>query len=218
MKQNQTNDTKTNIKTYEDVLGIRDLAQAKDKTELVTAYEKTRSILQEAFDNLALNTLQDIAKEIDTGTSDEKSNEKFLERYQEVEMLQGMINGKVVEGSVSNWHQKHVIKLRKQLITEHQASSASECMIIDLAINAYFRSLHASRIYSCLEQNKDGTISFDQPRVNMLKELGKQIDSANRQYISTLTLLKEMKQPQINIKVQSKQAFVSQNQQFNKNA
>jgi len=69
-----------------------------------------------------------------------------------------------------------------------------------------------------LAQKNDGTFGFNQPRINMMKELGKQVDSANRQYISTLTLLREMKQPQINIKVQSKQAFVGQNQQFNKNA
>jgi len=79
-------------------------------------------------------------------------------------------------------------------------------------------TLHSARLYSYLAQKNDGTFGFNQPRINMMKELGKQVDSANRQYISTLTLLREMKQPQINIKVQSKQAFVDQNQQFNKNA
>lgn len=203
---------------YNDPLGIDAMVKAKTKDELVRAFETSRESFQDLYDHHTLLDLQELAKKVKEGKNDEETTKKFMERQQEVLWENGVVNGKTIEGSVNNWHQKQVRKLRKQLITEHQANTASEFMLIDLAISAYFRGLHSARIYSCMAQNNDKTITYNQLRINMMKELNKQIDNANRQYISVLTLLKEMKQPQINIKVQSKQAFVGQNQQFNKNA
>ena len=218
MKQNQNTKSDLIVEMYGDPLGIDALAKAKTKDELAKVFETSREIFQDLYDHHSLIELQELAKDINEGKQDEELTNKFIAKQQEVMWENGVINGKTVEGSVANAYQKQVRRLRKQLIAEHQASSASEFMLIDLMVNAYFRGLHSARLYSCLAQKNDGTMSFEQPRINMMKELGKQVESANRQYISTLTLLKEIRQPQINIKVQSKQAFVGQNQQFNKNA
>lgn len=218
MKSDITETTKEVISSFGDVLGIEQLAKAKTKEELIQAFETARSSFQDMYDHHALLELQELAKEIDAGKNSDEATKAFIDKQQEAMMINGVVNGKVVEGSVNTWHQKQVLKLRKQLIAEYQVTGVSELMIIDLAINAYFRSLHSSRLYSCVVQKPDATMSFDHPRINMLKELNKQIENANRQYISAITLLKELKQPAINIKVQSKQAFVGQNQQFNKNA
>jgi len=92
-------------------------------------------------------------------------------------------------------------------------------LIVDMAVNAYFRSLRASVIHINLIQNKDGVLlTPEQTRTNLLKELGKQIEMANRQFMTAITFLKELRQPPINVKVHAKEAFVGQNQQFNKNA
>jgi len=218
MKQKPDTTLDTIAEMYGDPLGINGLVKAKTKDELVKAFETSREVFQDLYDHHSLIELQDLAKKMDSGERDDDIGSKFIEKQQQVMWENGVLNGKTVEGSVTESYQRQVRRLRKQLITEHQANTASEFMLIDLAINAYYRSLHSARLYSYLAQNKDGTVSFNQPRINMMKELEKQIDSANRQYLSTLTLLKELKQPQINIKVQSKQAFVGQNQQFNKNA
>lgn len=218
MKQDQTNNVSVLIKNQDDPLGVKLIAEAKDKTELIQAFENAHLSFQELYDNFALQELQDIAKEMEAKSGGKNLTQKYIDKYQEAVLINGVINGKVVEGSVNDWHQKHVIKLRNQIVAEYQANSPSEFMIVDLAINAYFRSLHTSRIYSCLARDKDGTVNYTQLKINMMKELGKQVEGANRQFISALTLLKEMKRPPINIKVQSKQAFVGQNQQFNKNA
>ncbi len=218
MKQNQIKTTNSEISKSDDPLGVDLIAHAENADELQKAFDVASTTFQETFDRQPLLKLQKIAKEIESGSMGEDAIKRFIDMFQEVAMIDGVANGKVVEGSVNNWHQNHVARLRKQLISEHQTQTASELMIIDLAINAYFRSLQASRIYSSLMQNKDGTVTYDQIKVNLLKELGKQIETANKNFISAITLLKEMKQPQINIKVSSKQAFVGQNQQFNKNA
>ena len=218
MNQNQIRAITNSLETQEDPLGIKSIAEANNQGELIQAFEKAKIQFQTIFDGRALIELQAIAKEIESGLSTEETNKKYIEKYQEVLMANGFINGKVVEASVNVWHQNHVVKMRETLIAEHEAKSTSELMIIDLAINAYFRSLHASKIYSSLVQGNDGAVRFERPRINLLKELGKQVENANKQFLSALTLLKEMKQPRINIKVQSKQAFVGQNQQFNKNA
>jgi hypothetical protein len=218
MNQNQIKAVITNIETQEDPLGIKAIAEANNQGELIQAFEKAKIQFQKIFDGKALIELQEIAKEVESGLATEETNKRYIEKYQEVLMANAFVNGKVVEASVNVWHQNHVVKMRETLIIEHDAKSASELMIIDLAINAYFRSLHTSKIYSSLVQGNDGTVRFEQSRVNLLKELGKQVENANKQFLSALTLLKEMKQPRINIKVQSKQAFVAQNQQFNKNA
>jgi hypothetical protein len=47
--------------------------------------------------------------------------------------------------------------------------------------------------------------------------MSKELDRANRQFITALTTLKQMKAPSIEINVTAKTAFVAENQQFNVN-
>lgn len=199
-------------------LGIKTIAKAKNEDEVLQAFRDIQASFQFVRDFSVLQELQDLAKEIESNSEKRLDVlEKYVNKFQEAAMIDGVSNGKIVEGSVDDKHQKQVLRLRIQLIAEYQAKSVSEMMIIDMMINAYFRSLHASQIYSCLMQETDGTISYTQTKVNFMKAVERQIEIANKQFISSITLLKEMKQPPINIKV-SGQAFVGQNQQFNKNA
>lgn len=218
MKQNLLKNDNLGIKNQEDPLGVHAIASAEDTVSLMKAFENSRANFYQLFEAQALIELQDLAVEIISKNGGQEAIQKYIQKYQEAALVNGVVNGKVVEGSVNNGHQNQVMELRKQFVAEYQANTVSELMIIDMAINAYFRSLHTSRIYSCLSQKNDGTFEYSQLKINFMKELGKQIDSANKQFISTITLLKEIKRPPINIKVNSKQAFVGQNLQFNKNS
>jgi len=76
--------------------------------------------------------------------------------------------------------------------------------------------MRSSAIYNALIQTPDGVIDWtDKQKVNLIKELNKQIDIANQQLASSLNYLKEINQQFPNIKVQTKNAFIAQNQQFN---
>jgi hypothetical protein len=198
-----------------DPLGIKAVAQAKNKDEILEILNNASHSRQALMDYSTLRDLQTLAQE----DNSDKENRilKYVDKHQVASMIDGVVNGSVVEGSVNINHRQQVLRLREDLIKEFKADSVSELMVIDMVINAYFRTIHTTSVYNSFLLAKNGSISYDQTKINMIKELGKQIELANKQFLSTLTILKEMKQPPINIKV-SGQAFVGQNQQFNKNA
>lgn len=212
------NNNQSTIKQFEDPLGVNAIAGASNSKELVDAFDKAKQSFDKWFQDLALQELHNLAEEIESGSGKENSVKQYIAKYHEIEFSNGVFNGKTVQGSVCVLYQNQAIKLREALIDEHQAKSVSETMIIDLMINAYFRGLHISSIYSHLAVDASDTAKTSQLKVNTLKELGKQIEFANKQFASLLTMIREMKRPPINIKVNSKQAFVGQNQQFNKNS
>lgn len=146
---------------------------------------------------------------------DSKMSQYMAEQYKKAGM-DGVASGLLLESTVHQNHKKYIQILRKRLIIEYDAQSISERMLIDMSVSAYFRSLHTSQIYSALIMDDDGSISYNQLKINALKELTRHIESANRQFISSLAMLKDMKRPPINVKVHSRQAFIAQNQQFNK--
>ena len=45
--------------------------------------------------------------------------------------------------------------------------------------------------------------------------IGLELDRANRQFLTALQTLKQIKAPQLEVNVETKTAFVAQNQQFN---
>jgi len=205
------------IKQFEDPLGVSSIAKANSE-ELLSAFDQAKQAFDNLFENISLQELQTLALEIESGAKDENVINQYIAKYHEIEFSNGAFNGKTAQGSVSDLYQNQVIKLRNALIKEHQATSVSETMIIDLMINAYFRALHISSIYSHIAVEVSNITKTSQLKVNTLKELGKQVEFANKQFASLLTMIREMKRPAINIKVNSKQAFVGQNQQFNKSA
>jgi hypothetical protein len=54
-------------------------------------------------------------------------------------------------------------------------------------------------------------------RTRYLAMLWKELDRANRHYLTSLNTLLEMKKPQMSINVKTKNAYFSQNQQINNN-
>lgn len=205
------------VKAYVDMLGLDKIIGAQTDKELEQAVESGTQSFWNGADNKAYKQLQSLAKKWG-GSDDKKLLNEYVDKFIEIGKIDGVFNGRFVETTVSSGHITSVTKLRQKLIIEYNAQSVSEMMIIDMSINAYFRSLHISQLYSALIMDKDGSISYNQLKINILKELTKHIESANRQFMSSLSMLKEMKRPAINVKVHSKQAFIAQNQQFNKNA
>jgi hypothetical protein len=54
-------------------------------------------------------------------------------------------------------------------------------------------------------------------RTKYLNMLWKELDRANRNYLFSLNNLIDIKKPQINLNIKTKNAFISNNQQFNNN-
>ncbi|MGH7246412.1 MAG: hypothetical protein ACREGI_05790 [Candidatus Levyibacteriota bacterium] len=148
----------------------------------------------------------------------EKASKLMAEKIRKAGM-DDIARGFFVENTVHPSQHKYVQILRIRLVKEYKVQTVSEGMLLDLAISAYFRGLQCSMLYNHHILEADGkTTSYTQLKLNAIKELGKQVEQANRQFLSTLATLREMKRPPVNIKIHSNQAFVAENQQFNKNA
>lgn len=128
-------------------------------------------------------------------------------------------SGDYLKSSVHWMDTDYVPSVRNNLVTEFNATTTSELLLVDIVANAYFSYMRSSRALKSFIEDNDGRREYEsQTWINMMKELSKVVEMTNRHFITTLTCLKEYRQPAVKIRVNAKQAFVSQNQQFNKNA
>lgn len=104
-------------------------------------------------------------------------------------------------------------KIRRDFIEEYGCKTPSELMLADKIISAYWRKMRYEHYLHHFIENDNGGISFDQLKVNIVKELHKGIELADREFSLNLTLLKELKQPKLNVKVNAENAYIAQNQQ-----
>ncbi len=135
-----------------------------------------------------------------------------IEKYKYVE------NGSCLKNSVHYSDRDYAKTVRKAIIEEYKVKSITDKMMVDLATASYFRSMRASSIYNTLIEEENGMIKMTAERNGMLKELNKQIEMATRQFSTIIAYLRERNNPPINIKVKTDNAFIANNQQFNKNA
>lgn len=105
-----------------------------------------------------------------------------------------------------------VRELCPQIIKEYQCSTTIEKTLAEVIANSFIRIIDNSRrLNDCMDAGK----YLSEERTHYLAILSKQIDRANRQYLSALMTLKQLKTPAIEMNIKAKNAFVSQNQQIN---
>lgn len=105
-----------------------------------------------------------------------------------------------------------ITKLRQNFIREHDCKKPTELMLADQVVRSYWRIMdYESRIQIFLTRER----GLSQLDLNYLRELHKGIELAHRELSVSLTLLIQLKQPQVNIKVSTENAFFAQNQQVN---
>lgn len=97
------------------------------------------------------------------------------------------------------------------MIYEFNCANEAEKALAELIVNAYIRVIDNSRRLN----NELETREITSNRNIYIANLSKQIDRANRQFISALLVLKQVKSPQIEMNIKANNAFVSSNQQFN---
>lgn len=106
------------------------------------------------------------------------------------------------------------IELASQLISEYDCKTASEKALAQLTAQAHVRALQYARSFNNAVAIGDAT-----PNLNtFFAIMSKEIDRANRQFITGLTTLKQIKNPVIAVTLKTHAAFIAQNQQFNAGA
>lgn len=108
-------------------------------------------------------------------------------------------------------YQNFSIEMTKNMINEFKCSNEAEKALAELIVNAYIRVVDNSRRLNNELESKEIT-----PNRNIyIANLSKQVDRANRQYISALMALKQLKSPQIEMNIRTNTAFIANNQQIN---
>lgn len=125
-----------------------------------------------------------------------------------------MLDNGTLLSSIPDKPQKQygLLSIREKLIIEHNCKTASELILVDQIAAAYWRLMKYEAYASRLPEKDEG-YSFDQLKVNVLKEARQQIEQAHRQITMSLTLLKDLKQPQLRVNVKTNSAYFAQNQQ-----
>jgi hypothetical protein len=97
----------------------------------------------------------------------------------------------------------------KQFISDFDCKTATEKILAETAAIAFGRYLDASRrLNNCLDVDNYITPN----KTAYMAMLSKERDRAHRQYLSTVSSLKQLKAPPIDIQIKTTNAYVSQNQ------
>jgi hypothetical protein len=98
--------------------------------------------------------------------------------------------------------------IRQRLIDEYDCKTAAELILADEMATAYWRQMKCEAYVGRLLEK-----GLNQLRINALKEYRQQIEQAHRQIDVSLTMLKNLKQPQLKVNVKTDNAYFAQNQQ-----
>lgn len=141
----------------------------------------------------------------------EKSEESVNKHTQEALMALGTESHLPLAISVSERFRPFAIAFIRQLREEYSCTTVSEKALGDATVNAYIRVLEFSSIVHRMTTDK--YTSGDQNGFYGIAS--KELDRAHRQFVTALTLLKQFKNPPVDITVKAKAAFIAQNQQIN---
>jgi len=101
--------------------------------------------------------------------------------------------------------------LTSKIIIENNCTKTEEKMLAEVMVGSFIRYIDNSRRLN----NEYNCTNITTNRNNYIAILSKQVDRANRQYLSSLMALKQLKSPNIEMNIKTQNAFVSNNQQIN---
>lgn len=156
------------------------------------------------------NELLNIKKSL-TAAQDKRKKEVELE----LAMLYGLENG--IWSTSLSWtkYAPTLTQLRKSVVKDYSCQTSLELMLADRIVSHYWRAMRSDSILNMLIEEKDGGYSFNQQKINAINSLHRGVELADRQLNADIILLKELKQPKLNIKVNTENAYIAQNQQIN---
>jgi hypothetical protein len=101
--------------------------------------------------------------------------------------------------------------MTEQTIEEYDCQTEIEKSLASVIVGAYVRYIDNSRRLN----NELECENITRERNVYIANLSKQVDRAQRQYLSAVMTLKQIKAPTIEMSIKAQTAFISQNQQIN---
>ena len=145
------------------------------------------------------------------GKTSKDLNEEELELISQFNIDYGLENNLSMVEAVEVRYRGLVINLRRELIKEYDCKAYSAKALVDMIIGAYARNLSLTKRLINSSGKDYTTVILN----NYISAMGKEVDRANRHFITALETLRQMKQPELKVNVKAKNAFIAQNQQFN---
>lgn len=175
---------------------------------------------------------QELIKTPDFFDSSEKSKEKFASFIKneghhtlaETEEIVSLVDEIRKDNGLQNgyWaaHLDHYQYLnfltttRDKLVKEYNCKTPIELMLVDRIVASYWRAMKCDKFFNRYLIQENGDLSYDQMKINFLNGLNRSTELADRQLNANIILLKELKQPKLNVKISTKNAYVANNQQI----
>ena len=132
--------------------------------------------------------------------------------YRAVTLLE-FNNGTLMTSALSNQYKTLAIYLSRQLQAEYDCKTVIEKATAELVAINYCRTLEIQRRMNNL-LNKDG---LNRIELEFLSILSKELDRANRHYLSASQTLKAIRQPQLQFNIKTDTAILGNNQLIQEN-
>ncbi len=141
-------------------------------------------------------------------------DEDSQELFKNAMMILGLDNHQALICATKEDFRPLAIEFANSLAKEYDCKTPSEKSLSQVVVNSYIKLMESSMRFTL---GADSGEYITEDRTKYLAMLGKEMDRANRQFISALSLLKQIKSPEIRVDVKADTAFIAQNQQLNNN-
>ena len=146
-----------------------------------------------------------------SGKEAEAMKKDMLESHSGVLDSMGLDTHYALATTVSERHQSLVITVARQIEKEYNCKTASEKVLVQLIAGTYGKIIG----YSSVMNSNIYSLELSNERNAHIATLSKELDRSHRQMLTALTMLRQIKNPPIELNVKAKTAFIAQNQQIN---
>ncbi len=193
-----------------DISKPKDIALSKSTQQNAREFLRDEALLT-CDPHILLKYIDKLLIRFKSGANDVKFNAEFKKKITEALVVVSLDTHYELAQTVSPRIQPLVIDFARQIITDYGCNTASEKALAEVIAGAYSRILEYSAVLNKL--TLDDHVSFI--LTNHYSMISKELDRANRHFISALATLQQIKSPSIEVQVKAKTAFISQAQQFN---
>ncbi|MBI2410850.1 MAG: hypothetical protein HYV32_03085 [Candidatus Kerfeldbacteria bacterium] len=189
MKSNKLIPTPENIQK-----SVREIAE-KDKSESIC-----RELSEMLIKSYSLK-----------GTKRKEIYQQIDEKFKVALKLDNLNNHYLATASVDKEYQEFLSIFIKTLILEYNCSTASEKSLAQIIGINYIRVLR----YSANLEKCTNLKYLTEVATGYYGMISKELDRAERQYMTALMLLKQLKTPELKVSIKANTAFIAQQQQIN---
>ena len=135
----------------------------------------------------------------------------MIETHNEALIALGLETHYPLADMVGKRYRALAIEVARQIEKEYECKRPSEKLLAQTVAGAYCKIVE----YSPHLRGITTDISLSKEKNDYYSMISKELDRAHRQMITTLSTLRQIKNPPIELNVKAKTAFVAQNQQIN---